>query len=644
MYMHPDKYYICAMTHKARTLIYSPQRALIALLIAFSIVFPAFIHAQSGDDNSGTTLPVLTSPFNPGAGSGDSGFSFSTDTPRAETSARLASWNPEEGIGLIAVHFVFPEGYHQVDDADFFTLKPDSAPGIIYGSTIKAEPVIVDGFNEYFEETTMLLEFRTSPDAKASRLSLNALFQICNDEGTCLFPDSEQLYIDFNPAAPELKADPEAAAILEWATATDSTASDNITASPGSTTATSLLIFLLMAFIGGILLNVMPCVLPLLSVKALNLVKQAGQDKKAILKHSWLYVAGIEVSFWVLALIIILLQTSGRLLGWGFQFQSPLFVLLLIAVIWVFALSMFDVFVIEAPRTSLNGASSAGARGGYFGSFLTGIFAVLIATPCTAPLLGPALGFAFSQPPLVILAIFSLTGLGLGLPFLLLGIWPGIIKKLPKPGNWMNTFKEVMGFLLFGTAIYLFTTFVKLAPSALNGALCWMLFLGFSAWLLGKARNPLSKLRFRRGGQILALIIAVGSGFLFVDLSCPENPQISHVSTGNYIVFDKADILSRLAADEPVFLEISAAWCTTCKVNQRVINDKSVRALMEEKGVTHIKGDLTAYDETLTRWLADFGRAGVPLYVIYNPGKEPVLLPELLSIEGFKKELEKINP
>ncbi len=644
MYIHLGKYYICEMTYKARTLIFSSRPAIIAFLITLSIILPVFVPAQSGEDTSGTSLPELTSPFSPGNGSGDSLFSFSTDTPRAETSARLASWNPEEGIGLIAVGFVFPEGYHQIDDADFFTLKPEGAPGIIYGSTIKAKPLMVDGLASYYDETTMLLEFRTSPDVKASRLSLNALFQICNEEGTCLFPDSEQLFVDFNPAAPELKADPETAAILEWAAATDSAASGNTAAASPSTTATSLLIFLLMAFIGGILLNVMPCVLPLLSVKALNLVKQAGQDKKAILKHSWLYVAGIEVSFWILALIIILLQASGRLLGWGFQFQSPLFVLLLIAVIWIFALSMFDVFVIEAPQGSLSGASSAGSRGGYTGSFLTGIFAVLIATPCTAPLLGPALGFAFSQPPLVILTIFSLTGLGLGLPFLLLGIWPGIIKKMPKPGNWMNTFKEVMGFLLFGTAIYLFTTFAKLAPTALNGALWWMLFLGFSAWLLGRARNPLAKMWFRRFGQITALLIAVGSGFLFIDLSRTGTEQITHTEGANYIVFDEADILSRIAADESIFLEFSAAWCTTCKINQRVIKDASIQSLMKERGITHIKGDLTSYDETLTRWLADFGRAGVPLYVIYNPGKEPVLLPELLSIEGFRKELEKINP
>ena len=351
------------------------------------------------------------------------------------------------------------------------------------------------------------------------------------------------------------------------------------------------------------------------------------------------------MSFWALAAIVVILQTSGRLLGWGFQFQSPGFVLILTAVIWIFALSMFDVFVIEAPRKGMEGASAAGARGGYAGSFLTGIFAVLVATPCTAPFLGAALGFAFSQPPLVIFAIFSVTGLGLGLPFLLLGIWPKIIGKLPKPGNWMNTFKEVMGFLLLGTAVYLFTTFAKLAPGALNGALWWLLFLGFAAWLLGRARQPRAKRWCRYAGQIIALVTAGGTGLYLVDI--PENTggdpaPSAELSSDGSITFVEEDILGRLDAGEPVFLEFTAAWCTTCKVNQRVIRDREIQELMQDRGVVHIKGDLTAYDETLTRWLADFGRAGVPLYVLYRPGEEPHMFPELITVENLRTELEKL--
>ena len=588
-----------------------------------------------------------------GFGQTDSSFSFgAADSPfgapaaRAETSARLAAWNPQEGTGLIAVRFVYPEGYHQIDDEEFFTLRPEPADGIIFGSTLKGEPVYKDGLAEYFDETTLVMEFRTAPDIAPTVIGINALFQICDDFGVCLFPDSEFHEIEFDPGSAPVDPDPVVLSVLEWSSGIGDTASAPVSEGPGAATSgASLLLYLLMALVGGVLLNVMPCVLPLLSVKALGLGKQAGQDRRAILRHSWLYVAGIEVSFWALAAIVVILQTSGRLLGWGFQFQSPGFVLILTAVIWIFALSMFDVFVIEAPRKGMEGASAAGARGGYAGRFLTGIFAVLVARPSTAPVLGAALGFAFSQPPLVIFAIFSVTGLGLGLPFLLLGIWPKIIGKLPKPGNWMNTFKEVMGFLLLGTAVYLFTTFAKLAPGALNGAVWWLLFLGFAAWLLGRARQPLAKRWFRYAGQIIALVTAVGTGLYLVDI--PENTggdpaPSAELSSDGSITFVEEDILGRLDAGEPVFLEFTAAWCTTCKVNQRVIRDREIQELMQDRGVVHIKGDLTAYDETLTRWLADFGRAGVPLYVLYRPGEEPHMFPELITVDNLRTELEKL--
>ena len=414
----------------------------IFLILAFIPIFviPAILTAEeSGTESTESVLP------NPGVKLDLGAFNspFGDSVPRAETEARIAAWNPEAGTGLIAVRYIYPEGYHQIDDDVFFTIKAEAADGIIFGSAIKGEPVYKDGLAEYFDETTLVMEFRTAPDVRPTNLNLTALFQICNDEGTCLFPDSESHVINFDPSSPALEADSTVQEVLEWSL--QSIGTDDVGPPPpgeGNSASIadnpnraggSIMLFLLMALIGGILLNVMPCVLPLLSVKALGLVRQAAQDRRAILKHSWLYVAGIEVSFWVLAGIVIALQASGRLLGWGFQFQSPLFVLLLTAVIWIFALSMFDVFVIEAPRSSMNGASAAGARGGYIGSFLTGIFAVLVATPCTAPFLGAALGFAFSQPPLVIFAIFSVTGIGLGLPFLLLGIWPKVIEKLPKP-------------------------------------------------------------------------------------------------------------------------------------------------------------------------------------------------------------------
>jgi len=576
---------------------------------------------------------------------------------RAKTSAILASWNPETLTGLVAVHYEYPEGYYQIDDPVYFTLKPEPAPGILFGSPLKARPVFKDGIAEYFDETTVLIDFRASQEARAQRLAIDALFRICNYQGICLFPDSELQYVNFDPAAPAIEPSEATLAILDWSTSEEDLL--QTTALTGAGTGetgmalSTVLLILLAALVGGVLLNIMPCVLPLLSVKALNLVNQAGQSRKAIWTHSLLYVAGIEASLFALAAIVIALQASGRLLGWGFQFQSPLFVLILIAIIWVFALSLFDVFIIEAPRG--NGRPGVAKRGSFWESFLTGVFAVLLAAPCTAPLLGTVLGFAFSQTPLMIIAIFGLIGLGFGFPFLLLGV--GLGEKLPKPGPWMNTFKEVMGFLLIGIAVYLFTTFIKLAPTAVGGALWWLLFLGFSAWLLGKARGPLVKSAFRFTGQIFALGIAVISGFLFVDLS-NANETLTEQGAAEFsqglggvnaqlevdsIAFNEQEFQSLIAAGKPVFLEFSADWCTTCKINQRVIKHRKIRALMAQKGITHIKADLTAYDENLIRALASYGRASLPLYVLYRPKEEPHILPTFISVQRLRIEMEKIR-
>ena len=572
---------------------------------------------------------------------------FGPEAPRPETSARVAAWNASEGLGILAVRYVYPEGYHQIDDDDFFTLIPEPMSGVVFGPAMKGEPVSSqEGLAEYLEETTVIMEFRLPPESPAVLIGVDALFQICDENGICLFPDSEFHRVEFDPAQAGFEAEAVVQAVLEW---NRRSLDDGFPVDAGPMDRIgSFWFFILMALLGGILLNVMPCVLPLLSVKALGLVKQAGSDRKAILRHSWLYVAGIEVSFWVLAAIIIALQTSGRLMGWGFQFQSPSFVLMLTAIIWIFALSMFDVFVIEAPKKGIQGATAAGARGGYLGSFLTGIFAVLVATPCTAPFLGAALGFAFSQPPAGILMIFSVIGIGLGLPFLILGLWPGLIERLPKPGSWMRTFKEVMGFLLIATGVYLFTIFARLVPGAIDGALWWILFLGFAAWLLGKARHPGARRWFRYAGQIAALAVALGSGFTLPDLlsgsweRSPE-PVVPIGSDTGSIPFDEADMLSRIDSGTPVFLEFTAAWCTTCTINRRVINDDEVRALMKSKGVVHVVGDLTAYDEKLTRWLASFGRVGVPLYVLYRPGDEPHLFPEFIGVEGMVREISLIE-
>jgi len=616
------------------------------LLIALSTVRP--LQAQPTEAGG---MNVESPAFVPGAAE-----------IRPRISATLASWDSETLRGLIAVHYEYPEGYHQIDNPVYFTLKPEPVSGVMFGPPIKAMPLFRDGIAEYYDETTILIEFQATQNVRSQPLAINALSQICNYQGVCLLPDSELQYVNFDPAAPTILPSEATLAILDWSTSRKEAITELASAVIPTDTGASetgigrVLLILLMALVGGILLNVMPCILPLLSVKSLNLVKQAGQKREAIFAHSLLYVAGIEVSLLALAAIVIALQTSGRRLGWGFQFQSPLFVLILIAIIWIFALSLFGVFVVEAPRVS--GRTRVGKKSGFWDSFLTGMFAVLLAAPCTAPLLGVVLGFAFSQTALMIIAIFGLIGLGFGLPFFLLGI--GLGNRLPKPGAWMNTFKEAMGFVLIGVAVNLLTTFIKLAPEAVGGAFWWLLFLGLSAWLLGRARSPLAKNTFRIIGQIMALVIAVGSGFLFVDLSQANVTGLDAAETSQRldegvnaelpdrvnttIAFNEQKLQTLIAAGRPVFLEFSADWCTICKINQRVIQHKKIRSLMVQRGITHMKADLTTHDEELTRALAGYGRASVPLYVLYRPEVEkPHIFPASISVQKLSTEMKKIR-
>ncbi len=574
---------------------------------------------------------------------------FGNDVPTAETLAEIVSWNPVAGSGHIAVHYAFPQGYHQNDEPDLFTIKPERTEHINYGAILKAEPVIADGIVSYYDETTVLLEFSTSLNEERITLALHAHFQLCDEAWICLLPDSNYHEIAFNPvSASALEPDVETNAILLWNEENQSEFEETESPKPVKKSIDSLLLFALMALVGGILLNIMPCVLPLLSVKSLGLVRMSGSNDKAILVHAWLYAAGIQVSFWILAGIVILLQSSGKLIGWGFQFQSPVFVLILTAVIWVFSLSMFDVFVIEAPEKGMKGASAASTRGGYTGSFLTGVFAVLIATPCTAPFLGAALGFTISQSPAVIFTIFSITGLGFGLPFLLLGIWPGVIKKIPKPGNWMKTVKEVTGFILLGTAVYLFTTFMKLAPEVIHLVPWWLLLLGVSSWLFGKARNPSAGNVFRITGQIIAVGIVLTSGYAIINSTRTssaggEDISMSKDINDRTVNFDETDLLMRIEGGESIFLEFTASWCTTCKLNQRIIRSNRIQNLMADKNIVHITGDLTTYNETLTRWLASFNRAGVPLYVLYRQNAEPYIFPEIINVRILAREFERIR-
>jgi len=530
---------------------------------------------------------------------------------------------PTEIIGdefTVFATYEIPENYHMFLNEELFNIYIDNIPNLISEKTIypldEAEELL--GIPAFSHTVTLSRTFQLTDNLKSGDLNveINAAYQICEDDGTCLLPESEIF---------------QRTIILKKDTSI----------SPFSGLLT-ILKFLLMAFIGGIILNIMPCVLPLLSVKALNLVEQSEHDKKVILKSSLLYALGILISFLALALTVIILKSSGELFGWGFQFQNPVFVLTLITIIFIFSLSLFDVFTLNAPQRGVIKASKYSAGKSYSGSFITGIFAVLVATPCTAPFMGAALGFAFSQTPLVIILIFSSLSLGFALPFVLLGLFPALIKKMPKPGKWMNTFKEFMGFLLLGTVIYLLTSLYGLIGSSIKGVLWFLLFTGLAVWIFGRFGSAIEKRIKRIISLFVTLLIITLSAMQFLNLNIVEKETVDRNDIWEEF---STELVEKYRAENiPVFIDFYADWCTSCKVNDAtVLNTAKIRNMFDEYNVRLVKGDFTAGNREIAKWLAEYNRAGVPLYILFRPGEDAVVFPEILTRSMIEKELKLIK-
>ncbi len=389
---------------------------------------------------------------------------------------------------------------------------------------------------------------------------------------------------------------------------------------------------LLFAFLGGILLNLMPCVFPVLSIKVLNFLKKSQHDQKTIQIHAWVYTGGVLISFWLLVGALLLLRQGGEQLGWGFHLQSPVFLVILIDLIFLFSLSLWGVFEIGSSWMGLG--SNLSQSSGYMGSFWTGIFATLVATPCMAPLMGSAIGYALTRSTLEIFLIFTLIALGMALPYLLLCYFPYWRKFLPKPGNWMQSFQQAMGFLLAATILWLLWVLsFMIGSDGILQVLSGILVLAGFIWLAT---------RFKRSRFFKTLFALIGIGLsLWVGLPIASHINDTKSPTSypshnqlNWEAFSEQKLAQYLDEGKPVFLDFTAAWCISCQVNERlVLQSAAVRKAFSDYEVALLKADWTLKDEKIAKVLANYGRQGVPLYVYYAKGKKnrPVILPEILT-------------
>ncbi len=414
-----------------------------------------------------------------------------------------------------------------------------------------------------------------------------------------------------------------------------------------------LFTYFVFAIIGGFLLNFMPCVLPVVAIKILSLLEQP--DKDSIKKTVIAFSSGVLFSFLLLGLIVVALQAAGQNIGWGFQFQQPLFLMAMSALVLLFALSLlglFDFSVHFGQKTVDNLAE----REGFVGDFFKGVLATILSTPCTAPFLGTALGFAFVEPWSITLSIFAAIGTGMCSPYLVLLIAPQYLKFLPKPGDWMTKLKEAFGFVLLATVLWLLSIlYYQIPAAAVINFTYFLLSIAFAIWLLNRFTNLASSgKRLLIVRSIAAVLLAI-SAYLFIFknsssfLGAPKrstNDNTSSISNKNES-FDLATLSDALRNRKTVFLDFGAQWCLTCQLNENaVINTKAIQDKFRSLNVLFLKADWTRQDPVVTQLLKKYERSGVPFYIIF-PGRspdKPIILPELLTQDIVLQKLDEAGP
>lgn len=484
----------------------------------------------------------------------------------------------------------------------------------------------VNKYDDYFERETEIYHDQTQvvvnfPAELSKSFTLTVESQGCAEAGLCYPPQKQFFQID--PVAGTAETVEAVSVPVNVAAVIPPT----IPANPAQATPPNLVVIFVMALLGGLILNLMPCVFPVLSLKVFAMAAQRERDDEAHW-HSWIYAAGVMVSFVIVAGIMLLLRAGGEAVGWGFQLQEPLFISLLVYLFFILGLSFSGVVHIGG---SLMGIGQSWVAGNPVKrSFFTGVLAVVVASPCSVPFMGVALGYAVSQSAILALLIFAVLGFGMALPFILLAYWPQMLHRLPAPGPWMRRLSQFLAFPLYATGVWLLWVLGQQGGQmAMVAVLGGLILLAMAGWLWRDASARI----WEKGLAILVLIAALVVPHFVVVEMCKIQQKVAF-KTGDAEPYSAVRLDALRAEGKPVFINLTAAWCLTCLANEKLaLGRESVQKHLQTKGIVYLKGDWTNRDPEITSLLQKFERNGVPLYLYFPPGRgsEIVILPQVLT-------------
>lgn len=512
-----------------------------------------------------------------------------------------------EKTGQLRLNWQITPAYYLYRHGFEFTLKDGS-------KTITVIPSIPGGIqkeDEYFGEVEVYyhnIDIILNEIPNLTSMELTVTSQGCADAGLCYPPYSQQF---------EINGAKQTVSVIN-----DTNELEPPTEAFGAEENRSLFYILILAILGGSILNLMPCVFPVLSLKVLGFANDSDHSQTV---HGAVYTAGVVLSFVAVAAVLVALQAAGAAIGWGFQLQSPWFVAALTYLFFVMGLSLSG--YIEFGGQWMNTGGSLAEKSGYTGSFFTGVLATIVASPCTAPFMGTALGFAVTQSPGIALLIFAALGFGMALPVLILSCTPSLLSKIPKPGPWMDQLKQLLAFPLYATAVWL----------------CWVVgnqtgVNGMAALLLGCVLIALA-IWFWEGKLIKRTIAVVCVMCALTIVAGPllSPSQASDTTSDDTFYSYSPALLEELRKDgKPVFINVTADWCITCLANERAtLSTNTVKQAIEQSGITYLKADWTNRSSDITALLKQYGRTGIPLYIVYGTGNsmQGELLPQILTID-----------